>query len=87
MIGEEARVGTCYVTSVKGLNLLGLDFIDSFDLWDKPLASVCNQVNCSNSINPVNRYLTRFPEVFRETLGHCTKTKDGFHVKSTSHFP
>lgn len=81
-IGEESRTGVCYVTSVKGLNLLGLDFIDSFDLWSKPLTTVCNQVNRSNLINPASRYLTRFPEVFSDTLGHCTKTKVKLYLKA-----
>ncbi|XP_055590022.1 uncharacterized protein K02A2.6-like [Uranotaenia lowii] len=74
-IGEEQQQGTCYVTSVRDLNLLGLDFINAFDFWAKPLTSICNQVNRSNSIQPINQYLTRFPEVFRDSLGHCTKTK------------
>ncbi|XP_055604855.1 uncharacterized protein K02A2.6-like [Uranotaenia lowii] len=74
-IDGEEKFGTCYVTSVKNLNLLGLDYMDAFDLWDKPLSNVCNQVNCSNSIPSTNRYLTRFPEVFRDGLGLCVKTK------------
>ncbi|XP_055589226.1 uncharacterized protein K02A2.6-like [Uranotaenia lowii] len=81
-IKKDSRQGICYVTSVKGLNLLGLDFIDAFNLWDQPLASVCNQVNRSNSIPiSLNRYINRFPEVFREGLGLCRKTKVQLFLK------
>ncbi|XP_062711283.1 uncharacterized protein K02A2.6-like [Aedes albopictus] len=81
-INNESRTGTCFVTSVKNLNLLGLDFIEAFDLWNKPLASICNQVN-QPSFNPDcgNRYLTRYPEVFKDKLGHCTRTKVKLFLK------
>lgn len=81
-INDETRRGTCYVTTVKHLNLLGLDFIDAFDMWSRPLNSICNQVNHSN-FDPDcgNRYLTQFPEVFRDTLGHCTRTKITLFLK------
>lgn len=72
-IGERQLHGTCYVTSVKGLNLLGLDFMNAFDVWKKPLAAICNQVNCSNSFKSNDWHLTRFPEVFKDSLGHCSK--------------
>ncbi|XP_053699045.1 uncharacterized protein K02A2.6-like [Sabethes cyaneus] len=80
-IGEEQRSGTCYVTSVNNLNLFGLDFMNAFDVWAKPLTSICNQVNHSTANNPVNWYFTRFPEVFNDSLGHCTKTKVKLYLK------
>ncbi|XP_055527451.1 uncharacterized protein K02A2.6-like [Wyeomyia smithii] len=83
-ISGEQRNGTCYVTSVDGLNLLGLDFINAFNLWAKPLTNICNQVNRSGSKNDVNWYLTRFPKVFSESLGHCTKAKIKLYLKANA---
>ncbi|XP_055528889.1 uncharacterized protein K02A2.6-like [Wyeomyia smithii] len=83
VINGESKNGTCHVTTVKDLNLLGLDFIEAFNLWNKPLASVCNRVNQSNfNLDCGNRYLRRYPEVFKDTLGHCTKTKIKLFLKT-----
>ncbi|XP_058449173.1 uncharacterized protein K02A2.6-like [Malaya genurostris] len=84
-INDESRSGTCYVTSVKDLNLLGLDFIEAFDLWNKPFASICNQV-LQSKIQPEcgHRFANRFPEVFEDTLGHCTQTRVQLFLKPNS---
>lgn len=44
-IGEFTKATVCYITSVEDLNVIGLDWMDAFDLWSKPLAANCKQVN------------------------------------------
>ncbi|XP_055591080.1 uncharacterized protein K02A2.6-like [Uranotaenia lowii] len=80
-ISNVTREQQCYVTSVNNLNVIGLDWMDAFDLWSKPLAAQCNQVNLSKFLNNDQHFLTRFPEVFQNGLGHCTKTKVGLNLK------
>ncbi|XP_062704672.1 uncharacterized protein K02A2.6-like [Aedes albopictus] len=65
----------CYITSVEGLNVIGLDWMDAFDLWSKPLAAHCKRVNLTKFPHDDQHFVTRFPEVFQDGLGHCTKTK------------
>lgn len=43
-ISNVTREDRCYITSVKDLNVIGLDWMDAFDLWSKPLAAHCKKV-------------------------------------------
>ncbi|XP_053692179.1 uncharacterized protein K02A2.6-like [Sabethes cyaneus] len=80
-INEETRQETCYITSVEDLNVVGLDWMDAFDLWSKPLALFCKKVNQS-IVSPYSDqyFFDKFPEVFKDSLGHCTKTKIALHL-------
>ena len=68
-------------------NLFGTDCIVSFDSGEQPMNSFRNKMNVSaHSINKVAenlmKYLeNKFPEVFSEGLGKCTKTKVKSEVK------
>lgn len=82
-VGDTTLATVCYITSVADLNVIGLDWMDAFDLWwSKPLAAYCKQVNSSNfSLSSDQHFLTQYPEVFQDSLGHCTKTKISLALK------
>ncbi|XP_062698486.1 uncharacterized protein K02A2.6-like [Aedes albopictus] len=81
-VGDTTLATVCYITSVADLNVIGLDWMDAFDLWSKPLAAYCKQVNSSNfSLSSDQHFLTQYPEVFQDNLGHCTKTKISLALK------
>ncbi|XP_062556763.1 uncharacterized protein K02A2.6-like [Armigeres subalbatus] len=81
-IGHVTKTTICYITSVENLNVIGLDWMDAFDLWSKPLAAYCKQVNQSNLL-PLSEkhFFTQYTEVFQDSLGHCTKTKISLTLK------
>ncbi|XP_055632916.1 uncharacterized protein K02A2.6-like [Toxorhynchites rutilus septentrionalis] len=81
-IGTTTKASVCYITSVEDLNVIGLDWLDAFDLWSKPLAANCKQVNLSNfSPSSDQHFLKQYPEVFQDGLGHCMKTKISLSLK------
>ncbi|XP_055620280.1 uncharacterized protein K02A2.6-like [Toxorhynchites rutilus septentrionalis] len=81
-IGKTTKASVCYITSVEDLNVIGLDWLDAFDLWSKPLAANCKQVNLSNfSPSSDQHFLKQYPEVFQDGLGHCMKTKISLSLK------
>ncbi|XP_017475291.1 PREDICTED: uncharacterized protein K02A2.6-like, partial [Rhagoletis zephyria] len=59
---------TCFVTPIKNLNVLGLDWITAFNLDNMSINAICNM-------------LQSFPDVFDEKLGLCNKTKAHLVVK------
>ncbi|XP_062703691.1 uncharacterized protein K02A2.6-like [Aedes albopictus] len=64
-LGGVTKPGKLYVAS-NNLNLFGLEWIDLFRLWDKPLSAICNQVHADQP---------------NQGLGHCTKTKVRLFLK------
>ncbi|XP_044757778.1 uncharacterized protein LOC123315936 [Coccinella septempunctata] len=46
-LNNQSYSGKCYVSPVKNLNLLGIDWITMFGLWDIPLNSICNVMSVS----------------------------------------
>ncbi|XP_055633543.1 uncharacterized protein K02A2.6-like [Toxorhynchites rutilus septentrionalis] len=81
-IWKTTKASVCYITSVEDLNVIGLDWLDAFDLWSKPLAANCKQVNLSNfSPSSDQHFLKQYPEVFQHGLGHCMKTKISLSLK------
>lgn len=78
-IGSVVRTGKIYVTDLK-LNLLGIDWIESFQLWDKPFNTICNAVQVkANKLQQT--IVDKFPAVFTKKLGKCTKLKAQIHLK------
>ena len=74
--------GTCYVSNIKDLNLMGIDWINSLGLWDVPISSVCHQVNANtNSKYFFESLQRRFKEVFSSKLGMCTKAHATLNLK------
>ena len=72
------RSGKVYVTNINDLNLLGLDFIDLFNLWDVPLSTVCNLVTSSK--DNVEWLKASFPQLFSDSLGCCKKAEVKLYV-------
>ncbi|XP_055522647.1 uncharacterized protein K02A2.6-like [Wyeomyia smithii] len=69
--------GYCFVTSSPDLNVLGIDWIDMFNLWSVPFDTLCSKVatvtgSCSKEI--IAQLQANHPAVFDNSLGHCTKT-------------
>ena len=74
--------GSCYVTDCPGLDLLGLDWIEGLKLFDKPLNAVCNKTTATSSSGKLEtsmpkaileRLEQRYPTVFSDNLGRCSK--------------
>ena len=78
-IGATEKNGKVYVTNHE-LNLLGIDWIEEFGLWDKPFNSICNTIQI-NTEQLQNAIITKFPAVFTKKLGKCTKLKVKIHLK------
>ena len=38
------RSGICYISNIDNLNLMGIDWIEKFNLWNIPISNVCNQI-------------------------------------------
>ncbi|XP_055920751.1 uncharacterized protein K02A2.6-like [Eupeodes corollae] len=57
---------TCYVTPIKNLNVMGLDWIKALNLEEMSISTICNQVT---------REAENKKKVFNDSLGLCNKTK------------
>ncbi|XP_062539228.1 uncharacterized protein K02A2.6-like [Armigeres subalbatus] len=74
-LGGVTKTATFYVTN-NSINLIGLDWIELFKLWDTPLSAICNQVHVADAqVNQIQVYKAAYPEVFKNGLGHCKKIK------------
>ncbi|XP_037942585.1 uncharacterized protein K02A2.6-like [Teleopsis dalmanni] len=70
----------CYVTPLK-LNVFGIDWITTFDLWSVPISFFCKaiQLNSSDKLN--DEIKARFLSLFSNDLGCCTKTQATLRLK------
>ncbi|XP_055921606.1 uncharacterized protein K02A2.6-like [Eupeodes corollae] len=75
---------TCYVTPIKNLNVMGLDWIKALNLEEMSISAICNQVTseAENKKSPnesiqknISLLKLSFPDVFNDSLGLCNKTK------------
>ncbi|XP_055527816.1 uncharacterized protein K02A2.6-like [Wyeomyia smithii] len=80
-LGKIIKNGTCYVTTHPNLNLFGLDWIELFELWSHPLSAICNHVRSISIQPPIEQYKAAFPNVFKESLGLCKKTRVKLFLK------
>lgn len=64
------------------LNLFGLDWIELFELWSQLLSAICRKVQATQSL--IQYYKEAFPNVFKDTLGHCKKTKVKLYLKQNA---
>jgi len=70
----------CLVTSSPDLNIMGLDWISAFNLWNQSLNNFCHLVK-DNFQFDISVFQRRFQDVFSSGLGRCTKTKVKLHLK------
>lgn len=75
--------GKCFVSKAKNLNVLGTDFIDSFNLWDIPVNEFCDNATIKQICqqNYPNQLKQQFPRAFQPGLGLCTKSKARLTLK------
>ncbi|XP_062537789.1 uncharacterized protein K02A2.6-like [Armigeres subalbatus] len=70
--------GKCFVSSSPSLNVFGIDWIDMFNLWALPFDSICNSISSTTKPafdDEIQKLRSDHPNVFDDSLGHCTKTK------------
>ncbi|XP_037960276.1 uncharacterized protein K02A2.6-like [Teleopsis dalmanni] len=77
--GREEYV-VCYVTPLK-LNVFGIDWITTFDLWSVPICSFCKAIQLTSSDKLNDEKKARFPSFFSNDLGCCTKTQATLRLK------
>ncbi|XP_017482519.1 PREDICTED: uncharacterized protein K02A2.6-like [Rhagoletis zephyria] len=80
--GKEKR-GICYVTSLE-LNLFGIPWITSFDLWSVPFDSVCKHIKSTGDDLAIE-VCEKFPQLFSEGLGCFNKGKVSLKLKPGAH--
>ena len=68
-------------------NLFGSDWFQKFNLWDQPINTFCQKVECITAeAEKIKMELKgSFPEVFSAGLGKCTKIKAKFELKENTH--
>lgn len=79
--------GRCFVTSVRNLNLMGIEWIDLFNLWSIPFDTICNQVvvpSRQEIEREIQQLKMNHKDVFSESLGLCNRTKVQLHLKPGS---
>ncbi|XP_055589955.1 uncharacterized protein K02A2.6-like [Uranotaenia lowii] len=84
-LNDMSKSGQCFVTSSPDLNVLGIDWIDMFNLWSVPFDTLCSQISsiskpCFEEIT--SQLQATHPTVFDNSLGHCKKTKVKLFLKS-----
>ena len=64
-------------------NLFGSDWFQKFNLWDQPMNTFCQKVECimAEAEKIKTELKGSFPEVFSAGLGKCTKIKAKFELK------
>ncbi|XP_061509326.1 uncharacterized protein K02A2.6-like [Anopheles gambiae] len=71
----------CFVTSSPVLNVIGIDWIDRFNLWAIPFDVLCKKVSSACPKDRIVQLQSKYPTVFDDSLGHCTKTKVKLFLK------
>lgn len=75
--------GKCLVTNITELDVLGIDWIERFDIWDRPINKICNVIQATKSEHDV--FITELKNesqiIFSETPGKCLKAKAIIHIK------
>ena len=67
-------------------NLFGSDWFQKFNLWDQPINTFCQKVECITvEAEKIKMELKgSFPKVFSAGLGKCTKIKAKFELKENT---
>ncbi|XP_020297567.1 uncharacterized protein K02A2.6-like [Pseudomyrmex gracilis] len=72
----------CFVSSNPELNVMGLDWITAFNLWNQSFNDFCHLTKSEDTQFDINKYQHKFQDVFASGLGRCIKTKVKLHLKS-----
>ena len=63
-------------------NLFRMDWMEEFDIFNIPISTFCNKIDGTTSSDKLQKELKiKFPEIFSEGLGFCSKVKAKFEVK------
>lgn len=63
--------GKCFVSANSNINLMGIDFIEKFNFWDRPLNTICNSIELKDKPEIINDFKSKFPSLFSGKLGKC----------------
>lgn len=78
--------GTCYVSTIPNLNVIGIDWLELLGLFDVPLNRICNQVHKTPNVYDQQKFIDnmkqKFSSVFHPSIGKCTKMKATLRLKS-----
>ena len=80
----KTKTGRCFVTTVPGLSLCGIEWIEMFNLWDVPINAVCNGLKLQSfprTEGLIQELQQEFSSIFSDELGLCKKTTVSFTVK------
>lgn len=71
LFGRE-DIGPCYVAN-SNLNLLGNDWMEARNLWNIPIASVCNNIK-KEALSPLDREVQiAFPNLYSDLLASAPR--------------
>ncbi|XP_062704639.1 uncharacterized protein K02A2.6-like [Aedes albopictus] len=75
--GDRSGIESMFRASytIGGTQKEGSDLMDEFGLWDVPFSSFCKLVGSSQPSQQVLEMKEKFPEVFTNRMGLCTKTQ------------
>ncbi|XP_058975615.1 uncharacterized protein K02A2.6-like [Musca domestica] len=71
-IDKTSKTLKCYITDIEKLNIMGIDWIQAFNLWQKPITSWCHQINFVDEIAELK---TNYQSVFDNSTPGLCKTK------------
>ncbi|XP_055585260.1 uncharacterized protein K02A2.6-like [Uranotaenia lowii] len=83
-INGQTQQARCFVTSVSGLNLIGIEWLDLFDLWSIPFKSICNQIaifSPERIDKEIKQMMVQHKQLFSGSLGHFNRSKVHLHLK------
>lgn len=75
---NQNRLVKCYVSPIN-INLLGIEWIEQFELWDIPFNSICNMI--TGGLAEVTNIKEQFQNLFDDNLGLCCKMKIQLSVR------
>uniref|UniRef100_A0A182HMJ9 DUF7083 domain-containing protein n=1 Tax=Anopheles arabiensis TaxID=7173 RepID=A0A182HMJ9_ANOAR len=82
-INNVTKQGKCFVTDPNvNLNVLGIDMMDLFGLWNEPITAFCNQI-CTTKTTNIAELRSRYPDVFNDKMGLYNKTAVQLTLKGT----
>ncbi|XP_055590304.1 uncharacterized protein K02A2.6-like [Uranotaenia lowii] len=78
-LAGKSKQGTVYVTK-SNLNILGIDWIERFGIWDVPISSICRKLQLSDD-NQIRTLKSRYSDVFSNEPSVCAKVEVNLTVK------